>query len=74
MASEDFGDFGRAAGAPSLEFWLGATPRSEFEAAHGDATKLPGLHSSDWAPEREPTLKTGAAALTVAALEILGRK
>ncbi len=74
MASEDFGDFGRAAGAPSLEFWLGATPRASFEAAHGDATKFPGLHSSEWAPEREPTLKTGAAALTLAALEILGRK
>ncbi len=74
MGAEDFGDFGRAAGAPSLEFWLGATPADRFEAAHGDATKFPGLHSSQWAPEREPTLKTGAAALTLAALEILGRK
>jgi hippurate hydrolase len=36
-------------------------------------TKLPSLHSSEWAPDREPTLKTGAAALTVAALELLGK-
>ena len=33
----------------------------------------PRLHSSEWAPDREPTLKTGAAALTVAALELLGK-
>ena len=39
----------------------------------GDMTKLPSLHSSEWAPDREPTLKTGAAALTVAALELLGK-
>jgi amidohydrolase len=74
MASEDFADFGRAAKVPSLEFWLGATPAAKYEAAHGDVTKLPGLHSSEWAPDPEPTLKTGAAALTVTALEILGKR
>jgi hippurate hydrolase len=74
MASEDFGDFGRAANAPYLEFSLGATPAAKFEAAHGDPTKVPGLHSSEFAPDPEPTLKTGAAALAVAALEILGKK
>jgi len=36
-------------------------------------TKLPSLHSSEWAPDREPTLKTGAAALTIAALEVLAK-
>jgi hippurate hydrolase len=73
MASEDFGDFGRAANAPYLDFHLGATPAAKLEAAHGDATKVPGLHSSEFAPDPEPTLKAGAAALTVAALEILGK-
>ncbi|HKD18847.1 MAG TPA: amidohydrolase [Thermoanaerobaculia bacterium] len=74
MASEDFGEFGRAANAPYLEFSLGATPAGKFEAAHGDPTKVPGLHSSEFTPDPEPTLKTGAAALTVAALEILGKR
>ncbi len=74
MASEDFGEFGRAAGAPSLEFFLGATPAAKFEAAHGDFTRVPGLHSSEFAPDPEPTLKTGAAALTVAAIELLGKR
>lgn len=73
MASEDFGAFGRAAGAPSLEFFLGATPAAKFEAAHGDMTKVPGLHSSEFAPDPEPTLQTGVAALTLAALEVLGK-
>lgn len=74
MASEDFGEFGRAANVPSLEFWLGATPAGKYEAAQGDVTKLPGLHSSEWAPDPEPTLKTGAAALTIAAIELLPRR
>jgi metal-dependent amidase/aminoacylase/carboxypeptidase family protein len=73
MGGEDFGDFGKAAKCPSLVFWLGATEPGKFAAAGGDMTRLPYLHSSEWAPDREPTLKTGAAALTVAALELLGR-
>ncbi|MGE5412807.1 MAG: amidohydrolase [Syntrophomonadaceae bacterium] len=71
MASEDFGEFGRAANVPYLEFWLGAIPPAKFDAVHGDTTKLPGLHSSEWAPDPELTLKTGAAALTIAAIELL---
>jgi amidohydrolase len=73
MGGEDFGDFGRAANAPSLMFWLGATPAAVFTAAGGDPTKLPSLHSPLWAPDPEPTLKTGAAALAFAALEVLGK-
>lgn len=74
MASEDFGDFGRAAKAPYLEFALGATPAGRFEAAHGDMTKIPSLHSAEFAPDPEPTLKAGTAALTISALEILGKR
>lgn len=74
MGAEDFGEFGKAAGVPSLMFWLGATPPEKFAAAKGDPTKLPGLHSSQFAPDREPTLKTGAAALTIAVLELLPKR
>jgi hippurate hydrolase len=73
MGSEDFGNFGRDAKCPSLIFWLGASEAGKYAAAGGDMTKLPSLHSSEWAPDREPTLKTGATALTVAALELLGK-
>jgi len=71
MGGEDFGEFGKAAGVPSLIFSLGASPAAAWSAAAGDITKLPSLHSSDWAPDKEPTLKTGAAALVVAAMELL---
>jgi hippurate hydrolase len=73
MGGEDFGDFGRAANAPSLMFWLGATPAAVFEAPGGDPTRLPSLHSPLWAPDPEPTLKTGSAALALAALELLAK-
>ncbi len=73
MGSEDFGDFGRAASCPSVMFWVGGVERSKYAAAQGDMTRLPSLHSSLWAPDREPTLKAGAAGLTVAALEFLGK-
>ena len=63
MAGEDFGEFGRAANAPSLMFWLGATPAPVIAAAGGDPTRLPSLHSPLWAPDPEPTIKTGSAAL-----------
>jgi hypothetical protein len=34
---------------------------------------LPGLHSARFAPDRQPTIRTGVTVLTVAALELLGR-
>jgi hippurate hydrolase len=73
LGSEDFGDFGRAAGAPSLMFWVGGSPPEKHAAAAGDLTKLPSLHSSAWAPDREPTLKTATAALTAAAMAVLAK-
>ena len=73
MGAEDFGDIGKAAGVPSVIFWVGGVERAKYEAAQGDVTKLPSLHSSLWAPDKEPTLKTGAAALTVGALDLLGK-
>lgn len=34
----------------------------------------PGLHSSLFAPDPEPTLKTGITAMSVAVLELMGKK
>jgi len=73
MGAEDFGEIGRAAGVPSVIFWVGGVEKSKWDAVNGDPTKLPSLHSSLWAPDKEPTLKTGAAALTIGALELLGK-
>ncbi len=73
MAAEDFGEIGRAAGVPSVIFWVGGVEQGKYDAVKGDLTRLPSLHSSLWAPDKEPTLKTGVAALTVGALELLGK-
>jgi amidohydrolase len=74
MAGEDFGEFGKAAQAPSFMFWVGGVPAAKLAEAGGDMSKLPSLHSGLWAPDPEPTLKAGAAALTVGVLELLATR
>ena len=52
---------------------VGATPRREARGRARRRAHRSLLHSSEFAPDPEPTIKTGAAALTVAALELLGK-
>jgi amidohydrolase len=72
MGAEDFSEFG-SAGVPALQFNVGAVNPAKFEAAQKNGTPLPSLHSSEFAPDREPTLRMGVSSLTVAALELLGK-
>jgi len=37
-------------------------------------TPLPSLHSPFWAPDLEPSLKTGITAMTAAVLELMGKE
>ena len=68
-ASEDVGNFGAAAGAPTVFwFWGGPDTQTVLTAmAEGRLDALPGNHSPHFAPVIEPTLTTGIQALTVAA-------
>ena len=36
MGAEDFGDIGKAAGVPSVKFWLGAVEQAKWDAAQGE--------------------------------------
>ena len=72
MVSDDFSEFGHA-GVPSVDFWLGAVEPGKFEAAKKSGETLPGLHSALFAPDLEPSLRTGIAAETAAVLELLGK-
>jgi hippurate hydrolase len=72
MGGEDFSEFARA-GVPSLQFNLGAVEPEKYEAAQKNGTPLPSLHSSEFAPNRPITLRLGAASLTTAALDLLGK-
>jgi amidohydrolase len=73
MASEDFGVFGRAAEVPSVYIFLGATEPAALAKSKQTGTTLPNVHSALFAPDRVPTLRTGIAALTLAALDLLGK-
>jgi hippurate hydrolase len=72
MASDDFAEFSRA-GVPSVMLSLGAVIPAKFEAARKSGEVLPGLHSSGFAPDEEPSLKTGILAETSAVLELLSK-
>jgi len=72
MGGEDFSEYGRA-GVPAVQFEVGAVEKGKYEASQKNGTPLPSLHSSEFAPDREPTIRMGASSLTVAALELLGK-
>jgi hippurate hydrolase len=72
MGGEDFSRFWLAdKSIESLIFWVGGTPRAKWDAAGGDASKLPSLHSPFWAPEAETVISTATEAMTLAALDVL---
>ena len=70
MGSEDFSEFG-AAGVPATMFFVGAVEPAKFADAQKSGAVLPGLHSSLWAPDYEPTLKTAIRAETAMLVELL---
>src|SRR5262249_33080872 len=67
MGSEDFSEFGRA-GIPAVQIWVGATEAGKLAELKARGQQAPGLHSALFAPEREPTIRAGTAAFTLAAL------
>jgi hippurate hydrolase len=71
MVAEDFGEFGKAAGAPSVLLRVGSVDPAKYAAAIAAGTPMPGLHSSGFAPDRERTIRTAVATLTLSALEVL---
>ena len=72
MGAEDFSEYGRA-GVPSAILWVGAVERKKYDAAKASGATLPSLHSSEFAPDPEPTIKAGVTAMTLSALELLGK-
>ncbi len=72
MGGEDFSRFWLAdKSIESLIFWVGGTPLKQYQAAGGDAAKLPSLHSPYWAPDAEAVIGTATEAMTLAALDVL---
>ncbi len=72
MVGEDFSRFGlQDKKVPICMFWLGAVDPEKIKAAEANGTALPSLHSPNFAPLPEPTIKTGIQAMSAAALELL---
>ena len=72
MASEDFSLFTLAdPKPPTMMFWLGAVDPQKIQDAKEKGTRLPSLHSSEFAPLPEPAIRTGVKAMTTAAEELL---
>ena len=73
MGAEDFGLFGRTEDRiPLCIFWVGTVDPDRFKEHQRTGQPLPALHSSQFLPALEPTLKTGVTAMTAAVLELLG--
>ncbi|WP_342115411.1 amidohydrolase [Pseudoduganella sp. OTU4001] len=68
--SEDFGVFGRAAGAPAIQLRVGMVEPGLYAQAKAAGGLTPGAHTPFFAPDREPTIRAGVAALTYSALEL----
>jgi len=70
MASEDFSEF-QLAGVPTLMLRIGAVEQAKYDAAMKSGAQLPSLHSSQFAPDREPTIKAAMLAEVLALRELM---
>ena len=74
MGGEDFSEFGRTTEhIPISMFRLGAVDPAKVAESRRTGVPLPSLHSSRFAPQPEPTLRTGVTAMTAVVLNILKR-
>jgi len=72
MASEDFSLFALSDPKPPITmFWLGAVDPAKIKSAQENGTRLPSLHSSEFAPLPEPAIRTGVKAMTAAVMDLL---
>ena len=72
MGGEDFGMYGRTKHkVPTFMFALGTVSTDLIRRFCATGKPLPMVHSSTYAPDIEPTLRTGVTATAAAALELL---
>jgi hippurate hydrolase len=71
MGAEDFTYYGRE-GVPAFMMMLGTVPAGKVRASRAPGgAPLPSTHSSLYAPEREPSIRTGARAAITAITALL---
>ena len=71
MGGEDFSLYGQA-GVPIVMFSLGSVTAERLERYRAAGVGVPSLHSSQYWPDPEETLRTGVRAMTAAAMTVIG--
>ena len=75
MGGEDFGRYARFLDVPGFMFFLGSIEKQRYaQSLQPGAPPLPPLHSSTYAPDPIPTIKTGIRCLASNALALLNDK
>jgi hippurate hydrolase len=72
MVFEDFSEY-TLAGVTATILYVGGVEAAKLAASKQSGTALPGLHSSLWAPDREPTLKTAIMAETAMLMDLMAK-
>lgn len=73
MGAEDFPFFVEP-GIKAVYYNVGGTPQAAFDAANAGGPAVSGHHSPLFKVDGEAAVKTGAATMTAAVLELLGKK
>jgi amidohydrolase len=73
MGGEDFSEFSRQ-GVPICMWRVGATDPAKIAESERTGIPVPSNHSATFAPIPEPTLKACVTSMTVAVLELMGKK
>lgn len=74
MGAEDFAYFSQVDPAvPGFYFIVGGTPQAAFDAESEGGPAVPGHHSPLFKIAPEPSVKAGVEAMTVIALDLLGK-
>jgi len=75
MGGEDFSQYGRTEHKiPIFMFQVGGVKPEALKESERTGKSLPSLHSSQWAPLPEPTIKTGISAMSAAVISLLNLK
>ncbi len=74
MGGEDFSQYSRQGGMPSLMFTLGTVNQDRLDRFDNLGLTVPSLHSAEYYPDIEPSISTGVTAMSSAVLELMPRK
>ena len=73
MGGEDFSRYGQA-GVPIFMYWLGTIPPERMAEAEREGGKpLPSMHSDQYYPSPDPSIRTGVLTMSQAVLNLIGK-